>query len=413
MSNVETISTELQPEHQLDRNTLPSVSLILTIDDPSQPISTNRADLLCVDEIVLLVTGPSSPPSSITDEARSASLRLPNQPSVIVADLTYPTYPHLYQTDLPETYTHGRPLLDENPNFETSGLPTISNWAYVRELGLSLASSEWCLFLHNGETLATPEYLRSACLHLTKNGRTVARSQHESPSQSRYRTVLVRNRQGVTWKGPALPEADGRPTIIDGSLGTICQKDTTIDDVKILYARTRRRELDVSPLELAQLASISHSMGDKSNDSEILWLSQIAADACLATSEDPEISGWAYASKGRWYFHKQAYQLASLWYEKSLRTYPSWKSALRLSRSRFMSRDWRACLEAYNLAVQLREKHVLIHDDGKVCPKKSLIFVASALKELGMTTDARSVSREILRQFPNRPGVENFVKSIG
>jgi len=415
MPHIETKTAQLVSDEHLDRNTLPSISLVLALDvsiDPrSYLVSACKEIVANCDEIILLITGTSAPSQSIADDVRTICQQLPNRPSSVVADLTFPVYPHLYQIDSPETYLQDRPTLDACPVLPTTGKAMISSWSCVYELGQALASSEWSVFLRDDEILQHANYLRSTCQQLMQSGRTTAYAPHHSPSHSRYQALLTRCRQGVSWIGSAHAETSGNPTIISGSLFIHGTTNRSVEMLKILYARARQEEFNLSPTELAQLASVAHQSGPGLLNT--LPLSASAADLCIARSEDPETISWASASKGRWYFHHKNFGRASDWYEKSVRLFPNWKSALRLSRSRFMEQKWRSCLEAYNLATDFLRNDVCLLDDGRVCPDWSLTFVASALDHLSMKNDARSVCSKLTQIFPASSAVSDLTKSIG
>lgn len=181
-----------------------------------------------------------------------------------------------------------------------------------------------------------------------------------------------------------------------------------VDVVKILYPQARRTDRRARPLEMAQLAAASHAGTDNN-----LPLSLAAADACLSMTEDPEIVSWAASSKARWYMHWEHYRLASSWFEKSIRSFPNWKSALLLSRSRFMEKDWRGCVESYSMAQSLHDSRSLIHDDTPVSFERSLILVTSALDKLSMHTEARAARDALTKIFPNHPAIANLAQTIG
>lgn len=424
MPNIETATTELVSEDQLDINTVPSLTTITIIFGSADPLSELRSSLPILktaDEVVVLAVGPRCPPPDLSRQIEDAmkvepltksvgnNLQSLNCPNCIVADLSHETCPHLYQLDSPETYTAGDTLAGETPSISTCGLPMVSNWAYVYELGLALASSEWSMFHRPGETIHHADLVKSACLYLSQNGRSSARVPHTTPWQSRYRTLLVRNCSGVSFNGKAVPESSGTPAILDGSISSTSNNDSSrVDTVKILYQAARRARSSLRPFELAQLSAASLC----GHDSE-LPLALAASDACLSLTEDPEVSGWATALRGEWYFRGEHYRMASSWFEKSIRLYPNWKSALRLSRSQFMVKNWRGCLESYELAQTLHGKKILLHDDGRIDFDRSLIFVASAMDKLGMKTDSRAASDALTKIFPNHPAVANLAKSIG
>jgi len=409
MPHVQIKTSEIKKESELDPNTLPSTTAVIVLSRPSvKPVGLETFDSLFphVDEIVALVTGPDPASSSLLTELEASVAHLPHPPSIVAADLSSPNYPHLYLDDVPETYTRGAPLVDEQTSFPTSGLPLVSCWCRVMELGLSLSSSEWCVFLREGEHLEDPEYLRGVCSIMRDDGRLFALTHSSTFGRARQQTKIVKNRAGARWTGHAVCNVSGSPTLVVGSLRSHRKLFHQLDVLKIHYSRIREGA-ELEALELAELASASELH-------ECLDLAAAAADTSLARAQDPEVRSWASALKGLLYEHQDRYDRASDWYERSMREFPqNWKSALKLCRSRFMQKEWRACIHAYEQAVELHKDNLLLHDDGPEHPDRSLIHVASAFDKLGMRSDARAACRHLTTVFPNHPAVAELARSVG
>lgn len=355
-----------------------------------------------VDELVIVL-------ADCDDEAtRAFSQKLDRNP--LLADIpralvpvNHLSHPRLYQLDVPETFTRGRPLDSEEYAGPHGGLPFVSDWAAVRNLGFA-CSREWRLSMDADEVLLDPDHIAPACCLLNEKRRDVGYATSRRGGVSPRSVLggrLARNLPALRWEGSARESLEGslRPSVLDGFL-KFSQSSSVFQDAdvfRVLYAEARELEWEVPPVNLLHMAKTAPAVGMEG-------FAQRAIEHYLDSSLYPEERAWAAALRGEIFERTGSFVQASDWYARSLEEHPGWKSALRLSRSRFREGRWRECLEEHDRAVELSTV-VQISDDGLEDISASLIYVASSLRSLGHLSDFRRVASILRQLYPASPAV--------
>lgn len=337
--------------------------------------------------------------------------------------VTRRSHPHLYLLDVPETYQVGKPLADEVLAIPHTGEPLLCDWSAARNVGWSMPSARWKLFLDADDVVDDPEMIPGLCRALDERGVEVAASRYHYAKTGRgdwradaFRERLARDLPGIVWRDRVHEVLTGydpkRVAQVEGSLVVRDLHDSAGEglrppgrNLKVLYHRGRTTGWDLTPRETVYLAAESQAS---------------MPDLCLALVKRylaaprpwPEEAGWACVLAGEVEETRQHYPEASRWYEESLRHHPGELAAYRLARSRFMEKKWEGSLLAYQLGVK-NGKTVQLLDGGLVQPDAAKVLAVACLAELGRLQEARALCCAALARFPDSPALRKLGESLG
>lgn len=329
-----------------------------------------------------------------------------------IVEVNVDKYPELYFKDVPETYRMGTPLGNEVFSGPYSGRYLISDWSKVRNLGWKRCAQEWRVTLDGDDMMINPSYIASVCEAMNEFGSELGYSTHLRPTRGLAGEVttsvlsgrIAKNGSAVHWVGEAREVLEGgyRASIIEGSLVVVkatsnhsCESD--VEQFKRLYAHARRMDWQISPCNLLYMAQLASLVGMED-------FSQVAITTHLETSLYTEERAWACALRGEGFESQGDYENASKWYERSLAEHPSFKSAYRLCRSRFMEKKWQGCLDAFQIGVE-NDNFIHMVDDGAEDKSRAFILVAAALAQLGRIEEARTCGQTLRQLFPSKESV--------
>ena len=166
---------------------------------------------------------------------------------------------------------------------------------------------------------------------------------------------------------------------------------------KVLYRDARLAKWDVGSRHLAYLVQEAPGMMPMS------WVNRLVG-YYLSRPAPAEEAAWVLSMFGEMHEAKEDFEHAEIHYLSALSYYPSSKTAFRLCRARFMRKDYRGCIAAYEQGVaNLKLSQVL--DLGPVYEHSSKLLVAQALCELGEHVRAREVIDEAAQVFPGSSSV--------
>jgi hypothetical protein len=366
-----------------------------------------------VDELVVVLVDCNESLRIAFEHWLDGQPALAPKPRVIVS-VDPSSHPHLYRKDVPETFTQGSPLADEIYPGPFSGNHFVADWSAVRNLGFNRCSMEWRLNLEVNEMLDDPEQITSACFLLNEHRRDLGYLSVRRPvlRRSFLAGKLARNLPALRWEGTARESLEGalRASLLDNFLQTSLKSHgrphpTEAEIFQILYAEARAADWAVPPVNLLHMAKTARYVGMPD-------FAKTAIDSHLNNSLYPEERAWACAIQGELMEEHKEFSDASRWYERSLEEQPGWKSAYRLSRSRFKESKWQACVDAYRAGLANQDVIQLV-DDGCESRETALIYVAVALQQLGQGDEAREVSAALRLLFPANQTILELCETIG
>jgi hypothetical protein len=324
-----------------------------------------------------------------------------------VQEVTSSSHPHFYFPDVPSSYEVGTSLDGETFQGPYTNQPLLCDWAGVRNLGWE-SSSAWRLFLDVDDVVEDPHKLPGLVsllgdvrADLAATRYTFGRSEGGAANSVAYRERLARNGVDIRWTGKTHEILQGglRHVLVEDCLFVTDMKDNWGRGVrvpgrcfKVLYRDARLAKWEVSPRHLAYLVQEAPGMMPMS------WINTLVG-YYLSRFALAEEAAWVLSMFGEMHEAKEDFAHAETHYLSALSQYPSSKTAFRLCRARFMQKDWRGCVEAYEQGVaSLGYSQVL--DLGPVYEHSSKLLVAQALCELGEHARAKTVIDEAVRAFP-------------
>jgi len=403
--------------------TRPTVSLHLLVKNGESCVGRLLRNVgPYIDEIVAVVNDTTDKTEEILRSY--AEERKQQQPSfnLIILPVTAETHPDLYILDVPETYEVGQPMVGEVYEGPFTGKPLLADWAGIRNLGWTQATKQWRLFLDADDVVLDPESIPGLCLALDEAQVDLACSRYiysssssvdvsvdnkEDSKADSYRERLCKNEPYIAWYGITHEVIKGqqRTAHIDGNLIVRDMKDSSGAGIrspgrcfKILYRHARMNDWMISPRNLLYLAMEVQF--------KLPALAIAVLDKYMDCSLWPEERAWACSMRGE--IHEKVeedYELASSWYERSLREHPGTKAAFRLCRSRFHAGKWQEAIDAFQMGVENKVVMQLL-DNGPVFEDMSKILVAAALAELGRTNEAKTMCSEALKSFPHNAALK-------
>ena len=332
--------------------------------------------------------------------------------SLDVQEVTSLTHPHFYFPDVKSSYEVGRPLDGERFDGPFTNQPLLCDWAGIRNLGWD-SSSAWRLFLDADDVVDDPaklpgllNVLEKVRADLAATRYTFGRSEGGAANSVSYRERLARSSAPISWAGKTHEILQGglRHVIVEDCFSVTDMKDNWGRGVrvpgrcfKVLYRDARLADWLVSSRHLAYLVQESPGMMPLS------WVNVLVG---YYLSRDPlaEEAAWVLSMFGEMHESRGDYDSAASLYLQALDRYPSAKAAFRLCRARFMRKDWRACIDAYELgASHLKVPQVL--DLGPVYEQSSWLLVAQSYFELVEYEDARLFVDKAALAFPDSSAV--------
>lgn len=399
MSETDTIEL-LRPEEVTKR---PTVSLHLLVKNGESVVGRLIDNVRpYIDEVVAVVNDTTDG----TIGKLIAYTTLDGLPCKVIK-VTAASHPHLYIQDVAETYQIGRSLIGEDYQGPFTERPLLADWATVRNLGWSVCSKEWRLFLDADDLVSDPHAIPGLCQMLSERGFDAATSQYRyrhtltgEMKGAGYRERLVKNVPYITWHGKTheILRGQSRPVHIEGTLLVDDMKDSAGAGLrvpgrcfKILYHQARSCDWQVSPRDLLYMAMEIRA--------EMPTLASKILEVYLEKSVWPEERAWACCMRGEIDEVEDKIFEARGWYAKALVEHPGTKSAFRLCRANFKAGMWKEAVEAYRMGMKNRITVQLI-DDGEVYEDASKILVAVSLRKLGRFNEALDFCREARAAFP-------------
>ena len=336
-----------------------------------------------------------------------------------IVEVTAETHPHLYISDVAETYRIGAPLSGEVYEGPFTGKPLLADWAGVRNLGWGLCRSEWRLFLDADDVLEDPESIPGLCLALEERRIDLATSRYQfrttadGRSQSEaFRERLAANVPAIEWYGRVHEALRGQTLTahIEGNLRAIDMRDSTGTGLrppgrcfKILYHDARSKGWDVPPRTLIYLAMEAKLTMPR--------LAEAAINRYLEKSTWREERAWAMVMRGEICEAEENFEAASTWYRLSLLEHPGVKAAFRLCHTTFQEGKWQEAVDAYQRGLT-NKSFLQVVDSGAVFEDASKILVAAALRKLGKVADAMKFCEEALRAFPASAALQSMREGL-
>lgn len=356
-----------------------------------------------IDEVVAVVNDTTD---DTIERLQAASAKSGIQCHTI--EVTAASHPQFYILDVPETYQVGQSLMGEVYQGPFTERPLLADWAAVRNIGWSLCTKEWRLFLDADDVVRDPHAIPGLCSLLSVRGFDAATSQYcyrhtvtGAMKASGFRERLARNVPYIKWQGVTheVLRGQSRPVHIEGSLLVDDLKDSAGLGLrvpgrcfKILYHHARKNDWQVSPRDLLYLAmEIKSEMPD---------LAARLLEKYLNRSNWAEERAWACCMRGEIDELADRNLEAVYWYAKSLVEHPGTKAAFRLCRAQFKLGRWQDAIDAYEQGIANKVVAQLL-DDGEIYEDASKILVAVCLRKLGRLEDAVRFCREARAAFPN------------
>lgn len=318
-------------------------------------------------------------------------------------------HPELYYRDEVESYSVNRPLVDEAFSGPHTGDHVVADWSAVRDLGWSRCTLGWRVPLTSDEVLGGAESVSALAEEMRAGRRQVAYARHVSAGgHDVFRPVLVENVPDFEWEGAASEHlTDGTSGIaIAETIAVSCSR-SLVDlaaDFRALYADARRRDWDVPPRALVDMARLAPEAG----------MAHLVPDLVrrhLDESLDVEERAWACALAGEYCEELGQVAEAQTWYARSVGEHAGAKALLRLSRVCFKRGDSGGCLEAFKQAALLRSRPYW-RDDGAVDLASSLLLTNASLVDLGYAAEARANCDVLHRAFEGNPHVDELCRRI-
>jgi len=338
--------------------------------------------------------------------------------------VTRESHPHFYLLDVPETYQVGSPLAGEVfPDAYTGDL-LLADWSAARNVGWMMPTWEWKLFLDADDVVDDPEVIPGLCWSLQERGVEAAASRYHYYASSgggdwradAFRERLARSFPWIRWRDRVHEVLTGyakdRVARIEGNLVVRDLRDSLgagtrppWRNLKILYHRARSAGWEsLTPRETAYLAVESR---------------ECMPDLCLALArrylsfphEHREESAWLCSVAGEVEEVRHRYLEAARWYELSLAHHPGTLSAYRLSRVRFLLRDWEGSLAAYDVGAKNAATTQLL-DGGDAQGRAARVIAASCLASLGRLPEALAMVRKARAEFPDNQKLRELEEAI-
>lgn len=344
----------------------------------------------------------------------------PSPLSLDVQHVTAISHPEHYFEDVPASYEVGRPLSSELFEGPFTEAPLLTDWASVRNLGWD-SDQEWRLFLDADDLVADPQKIPGLLCVLRDLGADLAAARYifgrgpgGEPNSVAYRERLAKNTPIIRWEGRTHEVMAGglRRILVEDCLSVTDMKDNWGRGVrvpgrcfKVLYRDARLADWKVPARHLAYLVQECPGM------MPVEWVAGDLLDAYVDRSEQPEEQAWVLCMVGEMYEARGAYDLAVRHYFRALDAHESSKGAFRMCRGEYMRKNWKGCVDAYELGLSYADRPQIL-DDGPVYADSSKLFVAYAYKELGKMEQAREMVLECARLFPRSGAVADLVESI-
>jgi hypothetical protein len=319
-------------------------------------------------------------------------------------------HPEIFALDSPETFQENQPLVDETYPGPFTNRTFVCDWSALRNLGLSRCTKEWRISLRSNEVVEHPEALRSLCANLAEKNRDVAHLPHRRGPRSWNIAQISRNLPQIYFEGTAreILVGDLLPAVVVGWPSTrepwSAESDAASDrdSLRCLYLEGRRSNWLIPPLTELHLARSAQARMPDFADS--------AALLALDVTDNPIERAWGLALRGEISEARGNLKDAGEYYESSLAAHPTWKTALRLCRTRLQQKKWNECLEAYERASSLSSVPCLL-DDGDQDLDLALLYVASAHLEMGRER-SRATCAKLLEKFPGNSTIAAFCRKL-